>query len=220
MLTLNKACLIGGKRMKKYSKYMVLVLILSLILLTACSRNKSKEETTPSPTIEEQTKEPSNTIMPTEQEPEETPEPTETVLDATEEPEETPELTGPVKNLPIYTIQDETFDTEAYVARIPEDSEVTAELVVNTVVDSLKEHGLNVGIDSISQEGEAVIVSFEPDKAPLTDVGAGVEATILDCISQSLLDNVSDCKKVIFRSGGNAYESGHMVFEIDEPYNW
>ena len=67
-------------------------------------------------------------------------------------------------------------------------------------------------------EGDTVIVSFLFGKAPLSTVGSDVEETILNSIANSLLDNVEDCKKVIFRAEGEAYESGHYAFEVDEAY--
>ena len=63
-----------------------------------------------------------------------------------------------------------------------------------------------------------LIVSFLFGKPPLSSVGSGVEETILNSIAYSLLDNVEDCKKVIFRAEGEAYESGHYAFEVDEVY--
>lgn len=124
------------------------------------------------------------------------------------------------KQLPIYTINDESLECEAAVAMIPEDSKVTAKLIVNTVVDNLAEHSLKIGIDKVTVDGDKVIVSFKDGYAPLVNVGAGVESTILDCISNSLLDNLSSCKKVIFREEGKKYESGHIDLGYDEVYAW
>lgn len=124
------------------------------------------------------------------------------------------------KELPIYTINDDSLEAQAAVALIPEKDEITAELVVEAVVNNLEEHSLIVGIDAVTVDKDRVIVSFKQGTAPLATVGSGVEATILDCISQSLLDNLDSCKQVIFRAEGKSYESGHIVLGIDEAYAW
>lgn len=227
--------------MKKNSKYIIL-LALCLTIMSGCNSKKAETEPTQTPTQEvtqqpeESTQDPEATASgdttdkPTEtQAPASTEEVTNTDnantndANATKKPENGDSSTtsdSSKKELPIYTINDTTLETESAIAMVPADSKLTPELVVNAVVDNFKEHNLQVGIDFVKEKDDAVIVSFQSDKAPLTDVGAGVEATILDCISQTLLDTFDTCKKVIFQVEGKAYESGHLLYEIDEAYNW
>lgn len=227
--------------MKKNSKYIILF-ALCLTIMSGCNSKKAKTEPTQTPT-QEVTQEPEeNTQQPEATDLEQTTDkPTETQgpvsteeakntdnantndANATKKPENENSNTtsdSSKKELPIYTINDTTLETESAIAMVPADSKLTPELVVNAVVDNFKEHNLQVGIDFVKEKEDAVIVSFKSDKAPLTDVGAGVEATILDCISQTLLDTFDTCKKVIFQVEGKAYESGHLLYEIDEAYNW
>lgn len=227
--------------MKKNSKYIILF-ALCLTIMSGCNSKKAKTEPTQTPTQEvtqqpeENTQEPEATDSEqTTDKPIETQGPVSTEeakntdnantndANATKKPENENSNTtsdSSKKELPIYTINDTTLETESAIAMVPADSKLTPELVVNAVVDNFKEHNLQVGIDFVKEKEDAVIVSFKSDKAPLTDVGAGVEATILDCISQTLLDTFDTCKKVIFQVEGKAYESGHLLYEIDEAYNW
>lgn len=121
--------------------------------------------------------------------------------------------------LPIYTINDETLETEDAIAYVSGDTKITAQVIVDAVVEAFNANSYEVKIDSVSQEGDTVIVNFKKNSAPVTGVGASVEATTLDCISYSLLDNLSTCKKVIFRVEGEAYASGHIELGINEPYS-
>jgi len=132
---------------------------------------------------------------------------------------DTPDLPE-TKEMLIYGIQNETLESQQVSVSIPKKSKITAEFIVDQVVDVFAENSLDIGIDSVTQEGDKVIVSFKADKAPLTNVGAGVETTILDSISMSLLDNLDTCKNVIFRVEGKAYTSGHIELGIDEVYKW
>ncbi len=137
-----------------------------------------------------------------------------TTESGTQQSENTDEEQG-AKEVQIYSINDNSLESEqTYVTM----EEVTPETVVQAVVDSLAEHSLEVGIDSVTMEGDRVIVSFLYGKAPLTSVGSTVEETILNSIADSLLDNVDGCKKVVFRAEGEAYESGHYAFGINEVY--
>lgn len=119
------------------------------------------------------------------------------------------------KEVPIYSINDESLESEQTYVTI---EEMTPEAVVYAVVESFEEHSLEVGIDSVTIEGDTAIVSFLYGKAPLSSVGSTVEETILNSIADSLLDNIDACKKVVFRAEGEAYESGHYAFGIDEVY--
>ena len=136
----------------------------------------------------------------------------------TKEPETTksPEQSDEKKEISIYTINDETLESEPVTVEVEE--ALTPETVVTAAVKSLEEHSLTIGIHSVVQEGDTVIVSFKADTAPMVGVGSGVEETILNCISDSLIDNIEGCNKVIFRGQDAPYESGHLAFEMDEVY--
>jgi len=126
----------------------------------------------------------------------------------------------PVANteLMIYTIDSNSGDIEPDIALIPEGNVITPELIVTTAVESMADQSLKVGIENVSTEGDAVIVSFYSDQPPLRDVGGGIETAILNALAQSLLDNLDDYSKVIYRVEGNAYSSDHIELGFDEVY--
>lgn len=131
------------------------------------------------------------------------------------------EVVKPVatKEVSIYTMNETTLEVEMVTALIPAESEITPQLIVDLVSDSLADRLVTVGLESVTTEGDAVIVSFLSDQPPLTNVGSGLENTILNAFAQSLVDNLKDkYPKVIFRNEGKAYSSGHFEFELNEVF--
>lgn len=132
----------------------------------------------------------------------------------------TPTDIQPTKNieLPLYTVNIDTGEIEAETALVPADTKITPDLIVEKVVESMADRSIEVGIQEVSYEGDAVIVSFYKDKAPLSEMGSVYEAAILDAIAQSLIDNLEDYNKVIYRAEGEAYISGHFEFDLNDIY--
>lgn len=189
--------------MKKYrgGYFLLLLLLMVMFTFTACNKDKPVDKDTP------QTEEPADIDS---KEDVNTPQPSKLPGGETSTPAdgETP--------IDIYGINEESLESEPAHAVIK--GEVTAEAIVNAVVADFKKHSIDIGIHSISQEDDKVIVSFKQDSAPISTVGSDVEETILNCISDSLMDNLSTCEAVIFRAEDGAYESGHFAFKFDEVY--
>lgn len=123
------------------------------------------------------------------------------------------------KEISIYTLNESNLEVEMVSALVPQDSEITPRLIVDLVADSLADRLITVGIDEVTTKDDAVIVSFKSDQPPLSNVGIGLEDTILNAFAQSLVDNLKDkYPKVIFRKEGQAYTSGHLEFGINEVY--
>jgi hypothetical protein len=162
---------------------------------------------------------------------------TDTEIGATESPDEPTEAPGtedaavseddvtptpvpiqPIPNieLPVYTVNADG-DIEPVTALIPEGSEITARLIVDTVVEALADQNINVGIDDVTLDGDKVIVSFKKGTPPSQGLGSAYEGAILDAFAQSLIDNLQHCK-VIYRLEGGAYLGGAYEFGIDEVY--
>lgn len=131
----------------------------------------------------------------------------------------TPSSVQPVANkkLMIYSINVETGDTEPATALVPKEDKVTPELIVNTVVEALEDQSVNVGVEDVTQKDDAVIVNFKNDQAP-SNAGDPYEGPILNAIAQSLLDNLDDYTKVIFRIDGKAYVTDNIELGINKPY--
>lgn len=184
--------------MRIQKRYLILGIFCILAIGSFSGCQKAEDPPTP-PAVETQTPVPEATQTPA-------------VPQATQTPEQSTEK----KEISIYTINDDTLESEPVTVEVEE--ELTAETVVKAAVKSLEEHSLTIGIYSVEQKENTVIVSFMKDTAPVVGVGSGVEETILNCISDSLIDNVEDCRNVVFRIEDGPYESGHMIFGIDEVY--
>lgn len=200
------------KNIKKSYVILAIVITMSLAVFSGCrnkedkvSQNNQSEEDTNLPADDNTSEDPDNTGD----------------ADSGKEPagSDTPEVPE-TKEVLLYGIQNDTLESEQVTVAVPKESKITAEFIVSQVVDVFADDSIEIGIDSVTEEGDKVIVSFLKDKAPLAKVGSGVELTILDSISMSLLDNLDTCKNVIFRVEGNAYASGHIELDKDEVYKW
>ncbi|HKL98479.1 MAG TPA: hypothetical protein VJZ06_01070 [Mobilitalea sp.] len=140
-------------------------------------------------------------------------------IDATDTKEPTPAAIQPVANteLIIYNVNTDA-EIETVTVLIPEQHEITPQLVVDTVIASLADNSLTVGVESVTTTGDTVIISFYADKSPSKNVGAGFETSILDAIALSLFDNLENYNNVIYRIEGNAYSGGHIETDFDEVY--
>jgi hypothetical protein len=96
--------------------------------------------------------------------------------------------------------------------------ELTPEFIVEQVIDAMEDEGFYIGINDIIVEGESVRIDFKSDAAPVIDVGASVEGSIIDILAQSILDNLSQYKKIYISIEGGPYYTGHIEFELDEVY--
>ena len=118
----------------------------------------------------------------------------------------------------IYTLNPDTLEKEAVTVLVTADDELTPEFIVEQVVDAMEDEGFYIGINDIIIEGESVRIDFKSDAAPVIDVGASVEGSIIDILAQSILDNLSQYKKIYISIEGGPYHSGHIEFELDEVY--
>jgi hypothetical protein len=120
--------------------------------------------------------------------------------------------------LSLYTVNMESGATEPFTAVVTKDKEITPELIVDKVVEAMADRSLEVGIEYVKTEKDAIIVSFYRDKAPLSEGGILYEGPILDAIAMSLIGNLKDYNKIIYRAEGEAYVSDHNELGINEPY--
>jgi cytoskeletal protein RodZ len=201
-------------------KIMLIIMLIGIFLLTGCNKfhlgtfNASDEEKSGTEVTLTPNDNQDEPITGSEEEKEE-----DTNSDE-EETTPTPSSIQPTANidLTVYTVNVDTGDIETVTALVTNDSEITPKLIVNTVIESMADKSIVVGIDSVTSEGDTVIVSFTKEQAPFSEVGAGYETAILDAIAQSLTDNLEEYSKVIYRVEGKAYVSGHIEMEADEVY--
>lgn len=125
------------------------------------------------------------------------------------------------KELSIYCIDDDGSGIESVSTFVDENAEIDAVVVTEAVVNEFSDHNLDIQIDKVTtDENGNVFVSFQKDAPPVKDVEEDVEYFILDCISQSILDNVETSKAVIFQIEGNAYVTEHIEFKESQAYDW
>lgn len=202
-------------------KHLFLLLLCGIFLLTGCNKfsfgifDASKEgaDTEITSVPEDNQKETGENNKETV-----TDVPTKGAPEATASPEGVTPQAADNMELPIYTVNAEDGNIVPVTARVSAGSEYKPELIVDTVIDALADEGITIGVDSVTSEKDAVIVSFLKDKAPYTNMGSEYEAAILNAIAQSLIDNLNDYDKVIFRIEGNAYVSGTFEKGINEVY--
>lgn len=127
---------------------------------------------------------------------------------------------APLENLEItiYTLNSDTMEKEAVSVLVTVEDELTPELIVEQVVDAMEDEGFYLGINDIVIDADSVRIDFKSDAAPVVDVGASVEGSIIDVLAQSILDNLPQYKKIYISIEGGPYHSGHLEFELDDVY--
>jgi hypothetical protein len=123
------------------------------------------------------------------------------------------------KELLIYTLNESTKEVESRAALVSQDVELTPEVIVNLVTDSLADGMINIDIDDVATQEDAVIVSFKSDSLPVTATDSTMETSILDVIAQSLVDNFKDeYPKVIFRISDKSYITKQYNYGLNDVY--
>lgn len=120
-----------------------------------------------------------------------------------------------METLTIYSIDSDSMSLIPVVVKKQKDT-LSAEYITSLVEQNLDDDG--VLIDHVEQEKSTVIVSFSPEGKPITGCTKKMEDLILNCFASSLLDNVSNCSKIIYRCKEKAYKSEHRSFKLNEIY--
>jgi len=123
-----------------------------------------------------------------------------------------------MKELPMYTIDGSTYEVKATVQMIPVNNEVTAELIAQLVIDDLADNSYTLGLEGVKEENGLIIVDFNENLPPVNGVNKETEVATLDAIAQSLIDNLPECKGVIYRVNGKEYISDNFIFAHDYIY--
>lgn len=183
---------------KKNIIYVMLCLIVA-VLLSGCNSagtGKDKVSATPAPTT------PGVTIPPV------------SGLDG--EP-----TIAPLQNIEvsIYTLNPATLEKQAITVLAADKKELTPEFIIEQVVVAMEDEGFFLGINDIVLVGtDGVRIDFQSDAVPVVNVDASVEGFIIDCLAQSILDNLSQYKKIYISIEGGPYRNGHLERELDEVY--
>jgi hypothetical protein len=120
--------------------------------------------------------------------------------------------------LTYYVIDPDTAEKEEATTYVDSGTPLTAEYICDFMADTISDDIADVTVDSVTQDGDTVIVSFSSDTAPICGVSAKIETAILDSIAQTLVDNLDGCDRVIYRKEGEAYVSDNFSFDKDYIY--
>ena len=118
----------------------------------------------------------------------------------------------------IYTVDASTSRVVRSTVMVRDDTEITPSLVIDFIVDSLKDESLNLSFDGIEYEDGVCVVDFDDSIYTIAGKSVELEDAILDCIAQSVLDNVDGCMSVIYRIHNEAYSTVNRHFAYDFVY--
>ncbi|MBQ3912604.1 MAG: hypothetical protein II694_06505 [Lachnospiraceae bacterium] len=118
----------------------------------------------------------------------------------------------------IYTVDADTSRVVRSTVMVRDDTDITPALVIDFIVDSLKDESLNLSFDGIEYEDGVCVVDFDDSIYTIAGKSADLEDAILDCIAQSVLDNVDGCMSVIYRIHNEAYSTVNRHFAYDFVY--
>lgn len=127
---------------------------------------------------------------------------------------------APLENheITIYTLNSDTLEKEAITILVMVEDELTPDLIVEQVVEAMEDEGFYIGINKTVVKDDGVRIDFKSDAAPVVDVGASVEGSIIDILAQSILDNLPQYKKIYISIEDKPYCSGHLEFKLDDVY--
>ncbi|MCM1245082.1 MAG: hypothetical protein NC293_05475 [Roseburia sp.] len=121
-----------------------------------------------------------------------------------------------IQTLSVYTV--DGINEQLVPLKVPVDSDtrVTPAFIINEVVANLEE---KIEVTEIEEEKSRIYITFDSEYAPIKKCSKKFETMILDCISNSILDNISYINEVVFRAGDGAYRSDNFAFGEDEVYS-
>lgn len=120
-----------------------------------------------------------------------------------------------IKTISIYTV--DSIAQELVPVKIRVDAErITPEYIVEEVLRNLDE---KVEVTLIEVSDRRLYVVFDDKYAPVSECSPAFETLILDCISNSLLDNISYIDEIVFRCSDGAYKSDNFSFGKNEVYS-
>ncbi len=130
-------------------------------------------------------------------------------------PSAVPTPKNDMKTLTIYSINSDTMSLIPVQVKKGQ-QKLSEKYIASLVLENLEEK--DIIINGIKKQGKSVIVSFSSKGKPIKNCSEEMEDLILECFANSLLDNIRDCGKVIFRCDGKRYRSEHQSFELNEVY--
>mgnify|MGYP002508876236 FL=1 len=126
-----------------------------------------------------------------------------------------PTRASSIETVSIYSVNSDNM-TLIPVSVRKETQDPTPDYVAELVMENLNEE--DIELTDITQKDNKVIVSFSSEGKPVKGCGSKMETLILEAFANSLLDNLEDCEKVIFRCDGKEYKSSQYSFGKNEVF--
>ena len=120
-----------------------------------------------------------------------------------------------METLTIYSIDSDSMSLIPVVIKKQKET-YTAEYITYLVTQNLEDE--DVKIDHVEQQKDTVIVAFSSKGKPIKGCSKKMETLILNCFASSLLDNVANCEKIIYRCEDKAYKSENRTFKRNQIY--
>ncbi len=120
-----------------------------------------------------------------------------------------------METITVFTIDASTMSILPSRVKKKEDDD-SLDYLVTLVLDNLEDD--EIVIDHVEQDGDKAIIVFDSNKKPVSDCDEEMEDLILECFSNSILDNAEGIHSVIFRTDKGAYVSAYKTMKEDEVY--
>lgn len=107
---------------------------------------------------------------------------------------------------------------EEVTSLVAGDGTMTPKELVDYITATMEDVSVTVTVSDVTVEDTSIIVDFDSTSVPVRYANARLEGAILDALAQSLLDNFTEYTSVIFRAGGEAYQSENKTFDRNYIY--
>lgn len=116
----------------------------------------------------------------------------------------------------IYSINSDNMTLIPLSVKKEDQKKYTVTDICNLVIDNLEED--DIILTSCRLKAKTAYISFSSKGKPIKNCSKKMEKLILETISNSVLDNIDSCEKVVFQCDKQAYESENQSFEKNEVY--
>lgn len=123
-----------------------------------------------------------------------------------------------LKIVEYYTVSLATDNVSTVRVVLDADTEISPALIVDLLIDSLEDEAIELSVDYVKAEDNICIISFDNSIYSISKLGTDFEYRVLDCVAQSILDNIEGCIGVVYRINGNSYSTGNITLGVDEIY--
>ena len=121
-------------------------------------------------------------------------------------------------DVPIYSLDVDTKEIISTVVSVPDQTKITPSFIVDLVLADLEAKAYQIIVDSVEQKNDVIIVNFNESTPLLLEAEKTIESSILDVIAQTLLDNILDCRGIVFQVNHEGYESSNFSYDRNYVY--